>query len=84
MPQLDVRELGEALNSASKMMETMISNIQRFMPKVRQMREWSFMLGFFNMDIKIGLVIKLVKATSWFIGSTVVELVIINYIFNFI
>ncbi|KAG5005770.1 hypothetical protein JHK82_023752 [Glycine max] len=34
--RLDVRELGEALNSASKMMETMISNIQRFMPKAEE------------------------------------------------
>lgn len=36
MPQVDVREVGDALNSALKMLETMISNIQRFVPKVRQ------------------------------------------------
>ncbi|KAL5157847.1 Protein ENDOSPERM DEFECTIVE 1 [Glycine soja] len=34
--RVDVRQLGEALNSASKMMETMISNIQRFMPKAEE------------------------------------------------
>ncbi|TKY72312.1 ENDOSPERM DEFECTIVE 1 [Spatholobus suberectus] len=34
--RVDVRELWEALNSASRMMETMISNIQRFMPKAEE------------------------------------------------
>ncbi|KAK8468841.1 hypothetical protein PHAVU_006G134011 [Phaseolus vulgaris] len=31
--RVDVREVGDALNSALKMLETMISNIQRFVPK---------------------------------------------------
>jgi len=53
MSQVDVRQLGEALNSASKMMETMISNIQRFMPKVKQIREWSFMLAFLTWILKL-------------------------------
>ncbi|XP_027339672.1 protein ENDOSPERM DEFECTIVE 1-like [Abrus precatorius] len=34
--RVDVKELGEALNSALTMMETMISNIQRFMPKAEE------------------------------------------------
>lgn len=42
MPQVDVREVGETLNSALKMMETIVSNIQRFVPKVRQMKEWIY------------------------------------------
>jgi len=39
MLQVDVREVGESLNSALKVMETIISNTQRLMPKVRQMEE---------------------------------------------
>ncbi|RDX83537.1 Protein ENDOSPERM DEFECTIVE 1, partial [Mucuna pruriens] len=34
--RVDVREVGDALNSAAKMMETMISNIQRFVPKAEE------------------------------------------------
>ncbi|KAK7331207.1 hypothetical protein VNO77_25425 [Canavalia gladiata] len=34
--RVDVKELGEALNSALRMIETMISNIQRFMPKAEE------------------------------------------------
>ncbi|KAL2341455.1 hypothetical protein Fmac_009395 [Flemingia macrophylla] len=34
--RVDARELGEALDSAFKIMETMISNIQRFMPKTEE------------------------------------------------
>ncbi|KAK7303477.1 hypothetical protein RJT34_14384 [Clitoria ternatea] len=34
--RVDVKELGEALNSALKMLEAMISNIQRFMPKAEE------------------------------------------------
>lgn len=39
MSQVDVKEMGESLNSALKMMETIISNTQKLMPKVRQMKE---------------------------------------------
>lgn len=42
MQQVDEREVGEALNSASKMMETIVSNIQRLVPKVRKMKEWIY------------------------------------------
>ncbi|KAL9320681.1 hypothetical protein ACSQ67_012520 [Phaseolus vulgaris] len=34
--RVDVREVGDALNSALKMLETMISNIQRFVPKAEE------------------------------------------------
>ncbi|XP_015959166.1 protein ENDOSPERM DEFECTIVE 1-like isoform X1 [Arachis duranensis] len=34
--RVDVKEVGESLNSASKMMETIVLNIQRFMPKAEQ------------------------------------------------
>ncbi|CAJ1962805.1 unnamed protein product [Sphenostylis stenocarpa] len=34
--RVDVREVVDALNSASRMMETMISNIQRFVPKAEE------------------------------------------------
>ncbi|XP_061354206.1 protein ENDOSPERM DEFECTIVE 1-like [Gastrolobium bilobum] len=34
--RVDVREVGETLNSGLKMMETIISNIQRFMPKAEE------------------------------------------------
>ena len=37
MPQVDVREVGEALNSALKLTETIDFHIRRFMPKVRHM-----------------------------------------------
>lgn len=41
MSQVDVKEVGESLSSALKMMETIISNTQKLMPKViRQMKEW--------------------------------------------
>ncbi|XP_057430686.1 protein ENDOSPERM DEFECTIVE 1-like [Lotus japonicus] len=34
--RVDEREVGEALNSASKMMETIVSNIQRLVPKAEE------------------------------------------------
>ncbi|MED6160057.1 hypothetical protein PIB30_047857 [Stylosanthes scabra] len=34
--RVDVKEVGESLNSALKMMETIVLNIQRFMPKAEQ------------------------------------------------
>jgi len=70
MPQVDVREVGDALNSALKMLETMISNIQRFLPKVRQNERMELSPCFFfllsdvakriQQCVKIGLVIKFI------------------------
>jgi hypothetical protein len=44
MPQVDVRELGESLNSALKVMETIVSNTQRLMPKVSHVKEWIYII----------------------------------------